>query len=69
MRTLACKDLGIECDFVAKGETIHEVMEHMVDHIEDNHLEEWAQMEKKLDLDQEKSLLVKHIKDDGRSPI
>ncbi|MFA6973302.1 MAG: DUF1059 domain-containing protein [Parcubacteria group bacterium] len=70
MPTLAGKDIGFDqCDFVASGETIHEVLEKMVDHIEDNHLDEWAVREKELDVEHEKSFLIKQIKDDDRSPI
>lgn len=70
MQTLTGKDIGLkECNFVARGDTIHEVLEQMVDHIEEKHLREWAQREEKLDLEHEKSLLVEQIKDDDHSPV
>jgi predicted small metal-binding protein len=69
MRSLFCRNLGFHCDFEARGETVHEVLEKMVDHIEDNHLEEWAQLEKSLDIEEEKHLLIKNIEDDNQSPI
>jgi len=69
MRTLICKDLGFDCEYVAKGETIHEVLNQIVDHIEDNHLKEWGRMEKNLDLNEERKFLIKHIKDDNTTPI
>ncbi|MFA6383538.1 MAG: DUF1059 domain-containing protein [Parcubacteria group bacterium] len=69
MRTLACKDLGFHCDYVARGETIHDILRQIVDHIEDRHLEEWGKMVANLDDGQEKDLLIRHIKDDNRTPI
>jgi predicted small metal-binding protein len=69
MGTLACRDLGFHDDFVARGETIHEIIRQMVDHIEDHHLREWGQLTGELDDEQEKNLLVRHIKDDNRTPI
>jgi predicted small metal-binding protein len=69
MRTLVCKELGFHCDYMANGETIHEVLRQIVDHIEDHHLKEWAQKVRSLDTEQEKNLLIRHIKDDNRTPI
>lgn len=69
MHTLACKDLGFHCDYVAREETIHDILKQIVDHIEDHHLKEWGQLTRSLDDEQEKNLLVRHIKDDNRTPI
>jgi predicted small metal-binding protein len=69
MRTLACKDLGFRCDYVARGETIHNILRQIVDHIEDHHLEEWGKMVINFDAEQEKNLLIRHIKDDNWTPI
>ncbi|WMW21647.1 DUF1059 domain-containing protein [Methanolobus mangrovi] len=35
--TLACKDMGVACPFVAKGETIDEMMEVAVKHVKEEH--------------------------------
>jgi predicted small metal-binding protein len=32
MKTFACKDLGMDCDFVAKGETVEEVSRKAMEH-------------------------------------
>jgi predicted small metal-binding protein len=70
MPTLACKDIGIsECDFVASGETIHDVLEQMVDHIEDCHVEAWGNAERNMDIRAERDFLMKHIRDEESSPI
>ena len=70
MRTLACKDIGIpHCDFVASGETVHEVLEQMIDHIEVRHLAEWGHREEGMNVEAEKDFLIRHIKDNDGSPI
>jgi len=35
--TLACKDTGTECDFVAKGETLDELMGSVANHAKEVH--------------------------------
>ena len=32
MKTLSCKDAGVACDFVAKGETNEEVLSKVAEH-------------------------------------
>ncbi len=58
MKTLACKDMGVECDFVAKGSTNEEVKRKMMDHageahpelIDNSSPEEIRMMEEKMDM-------------------
>jgi predicted small metal-binding protein len=35
--TLACKDAGVACDFVAKGETEEEVLQNASKHVKEVH--------------------------------
>jgi len=35
--TLACRDAGVDCDFVAKGETEEEVLAKGVKHVKEVH--------------------------------
>ena len=35
--TLACKDTGTDCPYVARGETKEEMMENAVKHVKDVH--------------------------------
>jgi predicted small metal-binding protein len=35
--TLACKDAGVACDFVAKGETEEEVLTEGIKHVKEVH--------------------------------
>ncbi len=44
MKTLACKDLGAECAFVASGETNEDVIKKMMDHAQASHPEKMEQM-------------------------
>ena len=39
MKTLACAAMGMDCDFVAKGETEEEVIEQMSKHGQEKHAE------------------------------
>lgn len=41
MKTLSDRDLGIECDFVAEGETTDEVIEQETEHIQSEHPDEF----------------------------
>jgi predicted small metal-binding protein len=41
MKTLSDRDLGIECDFVASGESNDEVIEQMTEHIQTLHPDEF----------------------------
>ncbi|HEU4760162.1 MAG TPA: DUF1059 domain-containing protein [Dehalococcoidia bacterium] len=36
-RELSCRDAGVDCDFVARGETIREIVEQCVDHAVEMH--------------------------------
>lgn len=54
---LSCRDMGTDCDFVAKGETAQEVKEKMMAHANTDHMDmmknmsedEKADMMKKMD--------------------
>ena len=35
--TLACKDFGVDCDYVSKGETESELMQDGVKHVKEVH--------------------------------
>ena len=35
--TLACKDSGTDCDYVARGETVEELMQHVAEHAKGVH--------------------------------
>ncbi len=35
--TIACRDFGVDCDFVAKGETVEEVLKIGAEHVIKDH--------------------------------
>jgi predicted small metal-binding protein len=37
MKTLSCRDVGVDCDFVAQGATEQEVMEMATEHARKDH--------------------------------
>ena len=41
MKTLSDRDLGIDCDFVAEGETTDEVIDATTEHIRSEHPDEY----------------------------
>jgi predicted small metal-binding protein len=47
MMTLACKDMGSSCDYVAKGETREAVMDDMKKHAVSEHKEMMEKMSEK----------------------
>lgn len=54
MKTISDKDLGIECDFIASGDTTDEVVQEATAHIKSEHPEEF---------DRVKSMLKMNIKE------
>lgn len=44
MKTLSCRDMGSNCPFIAKGETVDEVIRKMADHHKTEHPMEWLEM-------------------------
>ncbi len=46
MKTLACKDMGIDCPHVIKGETEEEVVDKMMEHMKMEHKEDMKEMMK-----------------------
>lgn len=44
MRIVKCGDLGFKCNFMATGNEIDQVEKNMLNHIEDEHKEELANM-------------------------
>ncbi|MFA6426862.1 MAG: DUF1059 domain-containing protein [Candidatus Magasanikbacteria bacterium] len=44
MKTLSCKSMGIDCDFVAEAETDEEVIKKGLEHADDEHTEYMEKM-------------------------
>ena len=41
----SCKDMGLNCAFVVKGETLDEVMQKAMEHVRENHAESFNRMQ------------------------
>lgn len=57
MKTISDRDLGIECDFVAEGDTTDEVVGEATAHIQSEHPDEW---------DRVKTMLKSNIKEKNK---
>ena len=36
-KTISCRDLGVDCDFIARGETVEDVLQACAAHSEEAH--------------------------------
>ena len=43
--TISCKELGMDCRFVAEGETGEAVIEFFMRHAQEDHAEDWFEAE------------------------
>jgi len=59
MKTLACKDFDIECDFVAKGTTDKKVMNIAADHVRIRHPQKWNEIKNMKPAGQAKMMIPK----------
>lgn len=67
MKTLACKDLGLaKCDFVAKGETIDDVVNQVYEHANKAHKNKVDEMMTKdnMTTDQVKDMMASKVKEE-----
>lgn len=63
MKTLACKDMGIDCGYVAKGETAEEVVQKINDHAIKAHPDVVGEMAKKMSKDEMADEMMSKVKD------
>lgn len=63
MKTLSCKDMGMDDGFVAKGETEDEVMMKMDEHAKEMHADKMAGMSEE-EMMGMKEMMRKKIKDE-----
>jgi len=59
MKTLACSDFGMECDFVAKGKTNEEVMRAASEHVKRDHPQRWKKTKDLSPLAQKEMMMPK----------
>lgn len=49
MKTLACKDMGVNCEYIAKGKSDDEAVNAMFEHAEKSHMNEIKKMRETMD--------------------
>lgn len=65
MYSLSCKDMGIDCNYVAMGETREEVIKMSSDHFKKAHPEEAKEkMESMTEEEMEESMMEKIVEKD-----
>lgn len=37
----SCKDMGLKCDFIVKGQTLDEVTQKALEHVRENHTQDF----------------------------
>lgn len=63
MKTLACKDMGVECDFVGKADTAEEVVQIVSEHATQAHPDKIAEMSKTMSPDDMTKAMMAQVKD------
>ena len=64
MKILACRDMGVDCPFVAKGKTEEEVMKNSMEHAMNIHSDKVKQMMTTMTEDQMKAAMKSKIKEE-----
>lgn len=62
MKTLKCKDMGMNCDFVASGDSDNDVIEKMITHHEKSHMNEMKKMSESMSTEEIKDKMKAEIK-------
>lgn len=65
MKTLACRDMGIDCGFVARGESDDDAVALMVEHAEENHETELEELTDELGTDGVRKKMEACIKEEA----
>jgi predicted small metal-binding protein len=63
MKTLACKDMEVDCGYIAKGETEEEVIGKMNDHAMKAHPDVVAEMSKEMSKEEMANKMISKMKD------
>jgi predicted small metal-binding protein len=64
MKTLACKDMGVDCDWVGKAETTEELMQMAKEHAMKDHKEYWDETMSKMSEEEMREMTEKYIKEE-----
>jgi predicted small metal-binding protein len=64
MKTIACKDMGIDCPWVGKAETMEELVKKVKEHAMQDHKEYWDSTMSKMSDGEIKEMAEKYVKDE-----
>jgi predicted small metal-binding protein len=64
MKTLACKDMGVDCPWVGKAETVDELMMKAKEHAMTAHKEYWDSTMSKMSDEEMKQLMEPLMKEE-----
>jgi predicted small metal-binding protein len=59
----ACKDMGLKCAFVVKGETVEEVTKRAFEHVRDNHANEFNKIGTPAEIQQMETSLARSMRE------
>ena len=63
MKTLSCKDMGVDCDFVAQGETADEVIKKASEHTQTAHADKIKEMTASMTSEEMNAAMMAAVKD------
>ena len=63
MKTLACRDMDVDCDFVAKADTAEGAVKIATDHAMKAHADKIAEMSKTMSQDDMTKAMMSKVKD------
>jgi predicted small metal-binding protein len=64
MKTISCKDMGIDCPWVGKGKDMDELVMKAKEHAMQDHKEYWDETMSKMSDDEMKEMMKPHVKDE-----
>jgi predicted small metal-binding protein len=64
MKTIACKDMGVECPWVGKAETNEELIQMVKEHAKEAHKEYWDSTMSKMSDEEMKEMVENYAKEE-----
>ncbi len=58
----SCKDMGLNCPFVVKGETLEEVTQKALEHVREKHAADFNTVSSAAEIDQMKKSLARSVR-------
>ncbi len=58
----ACRDMGLNCTFVAKGNTVEEVTQIALEHVREKHAEDFNVIQSSAQIEEMKKALARSVR-------